>query len=118
MITVSADLKLNAKTEKALGEAPEKITREIARRTLDLTGSSKVTAYDTGKTEQSMFEKGVQGDFNSGLYIGDFTDYAGYVYFKNGVNWTNPNTKTRWFEFIWTKHGKSIINSAVKEFKI
>ena len=40
------------------------IKRAIARQTLDYTGSSKVTAYNTGKTEQTMFIEGVQGDAN------------------------------------------------------
>ena len=118
MISINATLKWNEKTKINLQKAPEKIMYQIARETLDLTGSSKVTAYDTGKTEQSMYKEGVKGDFNSGYYIGNFTDYASYVYYKSGVNWTNPNTKTKWFEYIWKKHGNSIINNAIKEYKI
>lgn len=118
MMSVEATLKWNEKTRINLQQAPEKVMRMIARQTLDLTGSSKVTAYKTGKTERSMFEKGVQGDMSTGLYIGNFTDYAMYVYPKSNVHWTNPNTKTKWFEHIWTTKGSGIIDRAIKECKI
>lgn len=115
---VSATFKWNDKTKLMLEQAPEKIMRMIARQTLDYTGSNKVTAYLTGKTEQSMYTHGVQGDYNTGLYIGNFTDYAEIVYNKTGVNWTNPNTQPKWFEFIWTKYGKGITDNACKVNKI
>jgi len=41
-----------------------------------------------------------------------------YVYPKSNVHWTNPNTKTKWFEHIWTTKGSGIIDRAVKECKI
>lgn len=115
---VEAEFKWNEKTKILLGEAPEKVLFAIARQTLDYTGTSKVVAYRKGKTEGTMLSEGVKGDFNSGFYIGNFTDYASYVYVKEGVNWTNPNTKTKWFEYIWKKHGKTITQNAIKEYKI
>lgn len=118
MISTSATFKWNEKTKIMLQEAPEKILRQVARQTLDYTGSSKVTAYNTGKTEQSMYSHGVQGDYNTGLYIGNFTDYASIVYVKTNVTWTNPNTKTRWFEYIWEKYGKGIIENACRVNKL
>lgn len=130
MMSVEATLKWNEKTRINLQQAPEKVMRMIARQTLDLTGSSKVVAnssgaryklppgHRSGDTERSMFEKGVQGDMSTGLYIGNFTDYAMYVYPKSNVHWTNPNTKTKWFEHIWTTKGSGIIDRAVKECKI
>ena len=119
MISVNATFKWNERTRINLEKAPEKIMRSIARQTLDLTGSSKVTAYDTGKTEGSMYTHGVQGDMNSGLYIGNFTDYAEYVYEpRRKVHWTNPHTKPKWFEYTWKAHHSTIINTAIKENKI
>ena len=115
---VDATFKWNDKTKQKLGNASEIVVRAIARQTLDYTGSNKVTAYNTGKTEQSMYSHGVQGDSIQGFYIGNFTDYASYVYPKSNVNWTNPNTKTRWFEYIWKKYGSGITNNAVKEFSV
>ena len=116
MMQVSASFNWNDKTKMKLDNASEIILRAIARQTLDYTGSSKVTAYNTGKTEQTMFSEGVQGDVNSGFYIGNFTDYASYVYPKTNVVWTNPNTQTRWFEYIWKKYGKGITDNSIKEF--
>lgn len=118
MINVSASFQWNDKTKIALSQAPEKIMRQIARQTLDYTGSTKVTAYDTGKTERSMFSQGVQGDYDRGFYIGNFTDYAQYPYNMSGVNWTNPATQSKWFEYIWEKYGKGIIDNACKVNKL
>lgn len=118
MIEVSASFKWNDKAKQLLSSVPEKMVRQIARQTLDYTGSTKVTAYDTGKTERSMYSQGVQGDYKTGFYIGNFTAYASYVYVKENVNWTNPNTKSKWFEFIWKKYGKGITDNAVKANKI
>lgn len=118
MISVDASFKWNEKTKIMLQNAPEKIVRQIARQTLDYTGSTKVTAYDTGKTERSMYSHGVQGDYKTGFYIGNFTDYAQYVYGRYGVTWTNPNTQPKWFEYIWEKYGKGIIDNACKVNKL
>ena len=92
--------------------------RSIARQTLDMTGSMKVTAYKSGKTERSMYTQGVQGDFEKGFYIGNFTDYATYVYPKSNVHWSNPHTQTRWFEYVWKTKGPGIIDRAIRENKI
>ena len=118
MIKASATLKWNERTKILLSQAPEKIMKQIARQTLDYTGSEKVTAYLSGKTEQSMYAHGVQGDMETGFYIGNFTDYAEYVYPKSNVNWTNPNTQTRWFEYIWNKHGRGIVENAISVNKL
>lgn len=125
---VSASFKWNDKTKMKLNNASEIILRAIARQTLDYTGSSKVVAnssgasyklpagHSSGKTEQTMFSEGVQGNKEQGFYIGNFTDYASYVYPKTNVVWTNPNTQTRWFEYIWRKYGTGITNNSIKEF--
>lgn len=119
MISVSATFKWNEKTKLKLQNAPEKILKQVARQTLDYTGSSKVTARDTGKTETSMYTGGVKGDYKNGFYIGNFTDYAEYVYDGNGIkHWTNKNTKPKWFEYTWTKYGKGIIDNAIAVNKL
>ena len=117
-MSVEATLKWDEKTKINLQKAPEKVMRQIARDTIDETRSAKVTAYRTGKTQRSMGEQGVQGNMDTGFYIGNFTDYASYVYVKSGVNWTNPNTQTRWFEYIWKTKGAGIIDRAIKECNI
>ena len=45
MISINATFKWNDRTKIMLSQAPEKILRQIARQTLDFTGSTKVTAY-------------------------------------------------------------------------
>lgn len=130
MMSVEATLKWNEKTRINLQQAPEKVMRMIARDTLDETKSAKVMpnssratyrippGHRSGELEMSAYENGVQGDFETGFYIGNFTDYAMYVYPKSNVHWTNPNTKTKWFEHIWTTKGSGIIDRAIKECKI
>lgn len=116
MISAKATFKWNERTKINLEKAPEKIMRSIARQTLDLTGSAKVVARRDGDTEDTMYSEGIKGDFKTGLYIGNFTDYASYVYEpKRRVHWTNPNTKPKWFEYIWQKNKSSIIKTAIKE---
>ena len=130
MITIDATFKWNEKTKLLLQKAPEKILRQVARQTLDYTGSNKVVANSTGArykvskkhssgaTERSMYTHGVQGDFANGFYIGNFTDYASYVYPKSGVNWTNPNTKTKWFDYMWVRYGPGILDNVVRSNKL
>lgn len=121
MISVNATLKWNEKAKINLQKAPEKVMRQVARDTIDETRSAKVTAYRTGKTQRSMGEQGVQGNFETGFYIGNFTDYACYVYPRQAGehwHWTNPSTQTRWFEYIWKTKGAGIIDRAIKECKL
>lgn len=133
MMSVEATLKWNEKTRINLQQAPEKVMRMIARDTLDETKSAKVMpnssratykkppGHRSGALEMSAYENGVQGNMDTGFYIGNFTDYAMYVYPRQAGShwhWTNPNTKTKWFEHIWTTKGSGIIDRAIKECKI
>ena len=130
MMSVSATMKWNAKAKIMLQQAPEKVVRSIARKTLDYTGTQNLVAdstgapyrlpagHSSGATKRTMYSEGVQGSYETGFYIGNFTDYAMYVYPRTGVTWTNPNTKTRWFEYTWERYGNSFISEAIKECKI
>ena len=127
---VEATFKWNEKARINLQKAPEKIMRSIARQTLDYTGTQNLVAdstgapyrlpagHSSGATKRTMYSEGVQGSYETGFYIGNFTDYAMYVYPRTGVTWTNPNTHTRWFEFIWQTKGAGIIDRAIKECKL
>ena len=132
MMSIEATFKWNEKTRILLQKAPEKVLRSIARQTLDYTKSTKVVAssenapykipvgHRSGTLERSMGQgnSGVHGDFMSGFYIGNFTDYACYVYGREGVHWTRGSTQPKWFEYTWDKLGSGIIDTAVKENKI
>ena len=109
---------INDKTMKELEKLPDKEVYAVARQFLDRVGSSKVTPYKTGKMEMSMFSSGVKGT-NKNYYIGNFTNYAGYVYaFPQSVNWNNPLSKAQWFENYWKSNGKSIFENVVARYKI
>jgi len=114
----SVVFKINDKTMKELEKLPDKVCYAVARQFLDRIGSSKVTPYKTGKMEMSMFSSGVKGS-NGNYYIGNFVNYAGYVYaFPQSVNWTNPLSKAQWFETFWKSQGKSILENVVARYKI
>ena len=66
----------------------------------------------------TMFSNGVKGS-NGDYSIGNFTNYAGYVYaFPQSVNWTNPLSKAQWFETFWKSQGKSVLENVVARYKI
>lgn len=111
-------VRINNKTMKELEQMPDKIMYAVARQYLDRVGSSKVTPYKTGRMQGTMYSNGVRGS-NKNYYIGNFTDYAGYVYgFSDSVNWTNPLSKAQWFETYWKSQGKSILDNVVARYKI
>lgn len=111
-------VKINDKTMQELKHLPDKEVYAVARQFLDRVGSAKVTPYKTGKTEMSMYSSGVKGS-NGNYYIGNYTNYAGYVYaFPQSVNWTNPLSKAQWFETFWKSQGKSILDNVVARYKI
>lgn len=110
--------KVNTKTMKELENIPDKVMYAIARQTLDRVGSSKITPYKTGKMEMTMFSSGVRGN-NKNYYIGNFINYAGYVYaFPQSVNWTNPLSKAQWFESFWKANGKNVFENVVARYRI
>lgn len=111
-------VKINDKTMQELKHLPDKEVYAVARQFLDRVGSAKVTPYKTGKTEMTMFSNGVRGS-NGDYSIGNFTNYAGYVYaLPQSVNWTNPLSKAQWFETFWKSQGKSILDNVVARYRI
>lgn len=116
---MSVTVKYNKATFKKLKELPDKDIYEIARQTLDRVGSMKITPYKTGRMENSMFSNGVKKS-SSGVYtIGNYTSYAKYVYKKpQNTKWTNPNSKSKWFDYFWKTQGKNVFESVVSKYKI
>lgn len=118
MIRTKAELHWNENTKRLLTQAPDKMMYAIARRTLDEVGSSKITPYDTGRMERSMYSSGVKKD-GQGYYIGNFTDYATYVYdYGNGTNWSRPTTEPQWFDYYWNLRGAGITDECVREYRL
>ena len=118
MIRSKAELHWNENTKRLLTQAPDKMMYAIARRTLDEVGSSKITPYDTGRMERSMYSSGVKKD-GQGYYIGNFTDYATYVYdYGNGTNWSRATTEPQWFDYYWKLRGAGITDECVREYRL
>ena len=115
---VSATFEWNKTIKKKIEQMPDRMMYAIARTTLDNVGAMQVTPYLSGRTEQSMFYRGVQKDAN-GYYIGNFTDYASYVYkMPQSTNWTRPSTKAQWFETVWNQKGEAITNECIARYKL
>ena len=116
---MKAEIKFNKDTIEKLKYVPDKIVYGIARQTLDRVGSTKITPYKTGRMERSMYQSGVKKDSYGVYYIGNFTDYATYVYdFPQSTNWTNPKSKAQWFDYLWKEKGKTITENVVTRYKL
>lgn len=116
---MKVEIKYNKSTMNKLKTLPDKMVYEIARQTLDRVGSMKITPYRTGRMERTMFSEGVKKT-SSGVYIiGNYVDYAQYVYAKpQNTNWTNPNSKAKWFDYFWKNYGKAVMGSVVERNKL
>lgn len=113
---VSAKLIWNNKTRKALEEAPDKMLYSCARRLLDVTIPN--IPFDTGNTRKSSANAGVRND-GSVYYVGSYTDYAIYPYnMKEGTHWSEPGTYQQWYDRNWKDKGNTILEQAVKEYRI
>ena len=105
---------------KKLLDAPNNITYAVARQTLDKTYphiplSRRVNVVHMRQTSMSAGVRGNAGHY----YIGSYTDYAKYVWvMPNSTNWTEPGTFGKWYEEIWKKQGKAILNSSVERNKL
>lgn len=116
---MKVEIKYNKSTMNKLKTLPDIMVYAIARQTLDRVGSMKITPYRTGRMERSMFTHGVTKN-SSGIYtIGNYTNYAEYVYAKpQRTNWTNPNSKAKWFDCFWKNYGKTVTNNVVERYKL
>lgn len=115
---VQATFEWNKVVKKQIEQMPDRLMYAIARTTLDDVGAMQVTPWKTGRTEQSMFSKGVQKD-TDGYYIGNFTDYASYVYkMPQSTNWTRKSTKAQWFENVWKQKGEAITNESIARYRL
>lgn len=99
-------------------QMPDRTVYAIARSTLDTVGSMQVTPYKSGTMERSMYSGGVKKD-STGYYIGNFVNYASYVYvMPQTTNWTRIGSKAQWFETVWKQKGESITNECIARYKL
>lgn len=113
MITASAKIVWNPQAKKKLEEVGDKITYEIASRTLDM--SYTLIPKDTKKMAQTSKKAGVRGA-NGHYYIGSYTNYATYVWvMPKTTNWTEPGTQGMWYDVAWKKYGKTITSECIRK---
>lgn len=122
---MKVELKWNRQTKKLLETLPDKIIREIALETLNLTtptipmSSALERNLTRGRLRRETVASGVQKNNNT-YYLESPTYYANYVYNFNDstTNWSTPNTHSKWFERTWQKQGNLIVDRAVERNKL
>ena len=102
---------LKKEFEKHIGN----ILYDVARQCLD--SSYSITPRTTGKMANTSMAKGVQTASYNDKYIGNYTDYAIYVWKMNAdrTNWTTPGTTSKWFENTMKSKGATFILNAVSK---
>ena len=115
-LATSIDFNWTPGAQKKILNAGNVITYAIARPTLDITFPHIPKL--TGKMRKTSMAAGVRGQ-NGDYYIGSYTNYAKYVLIKpKSTNWSEPNTFGKWYEEIWKKQGKSIVDSCVGRYSL
>ena len=115
-LATSIDFNWTPGAQKKILNAGNVITYATARQTLDITFPHIPKL--TGKMRKTSMAAGVRGQ-NGNYYIGSYTDYAKYVWIKpKSTNWSEPNTFGKWYEEIWKKQGKSIVDSCVGRYSL
>lgn len=113
MINCTVEFKPNLKTEQGLKKIPDIVLYTIAREVLDK--AENITPLGkTGHLRSTSKGRGVQGG-NGDYYIGNYTDYASYVWTMNDntTNWSEPGTHSQWYTRTLKEKGQVIINNAV-----
>ena len=115
-LATSIDFNWTPGAQKKILNAGNVITYATARQTLDITFPHIPKL--TGKMRKTSMAAGVRGQ-NGDYYIGSYTNYAKYVWAKpKSTNWSEPNTFGKWYEEIWKKQGKSIVDSCVGRYSL
>ena len=115
-LATSIDFNWTPGAQKKILNSGNVITYAIARQTLDITFPHIPKL--TGKMRKTSMAAGVRGQ-NGDYYIGSYTNYAKYVWVKpKNTNWSEPNTFGKWYEEIWKKQGKSIVDSCVGRYSL
>lgn len=115
-LATSIDFNWTPGAQKKILNAGNVITYATARQTLDITFPHIPKL--TGKMRKTSMAAGVRGQ-NGDYYIGSYTNYAKYVWVKpKSTNWSEPNTFGKWYEEIWKKQGKSIVDSCVGRYSL
>ena len=112
---VKAEFEPNLKTQNGLKNLPNAFLYTVAKETLDMTDSLQYFPVKRGVLERTSMAVGVKGT-EGGYYIGSFTEYASRVWDlpQETTNWTNPNTKSKWYAYTLKNYGQLIIDTAIE----
>jgi hypothetical protein len=118
MDNVEFKVNWNANAQKKLEEYPDKVVYTVARITLDKAYPTIPLSKDigSGNLRRTSASAGVRGS-NGNYYIGSYTSYAMAVYTmeeRHKVNWSTPGTGGKWYERLYKKEGKAILNTAIE----
>ena len=114
MKDVNVKVKWNTSIKSQINNTCNKISYGVARQTLDITYPH--IPLDTGKLRKSSMSAGVRGS-ETHYYIGSYTSYASDVWNKSkNTNWSEPNTFAKWYEVIWNKKSKDIIENSTRRY--
>ena len=119
-MNVDVNFKWQPGAKNKIKQAPKKMLYDIAKITLDMSSQNIPLSNrkNSGHLRISSANGGVRED-NQGYYIGSYTNYAKYVWIKpKSTNWSEPNTFGKWYEEIWKKQGKSIVDSCVGRYSL
>lgn len=113
---VIAKFEPNVITEQKLKRIPNEVLFAVAKQTLDMTISNRYMPFKSGDMQKSSASGGVK-TCEGGCYIGSFTDYATRVWNlpQETTNWTNTDSKSKWYAYTLKVHGKTILDSAVSQ---
>lgn len=115
-ISCDIDFQWESGVQKTILDRGNLITYAVARQTLDITYPH--IPKDTGKMRKTSMAAGVRG-FDGDYYIGSYTKYAAKVWvMPKTTNWSEPNTFGKWYQEIWKKQGKSIIENCVRRYEL
>ena len=110
---ITYEFQWNPQIRPFLKRVPDEILYSIARQTLDMAVSKEYVPWRTGDMMMTGMENGVRGG-NGDYWIGNFTNYASSVWkMPQSTNWTNPQSKSKWYAYTLNRHGKTIIDNAI-----
>ena len=113
---ITCSLEWNTKTLTGLHRIPDGTLWTIAKETLDMTVSKEYIPWRSGNMMFSSVTNGVRGT-NGDYYIGSYTNYASSVWKmpQTSTNWTNPNSKSKWYAAMLMYYKETILNNAINK---
>ena len=116
---ITYEFQWNKQVQRGLNKIPDDILYTAAKETLDMSvpkiPMSNIKGH-SGTLRRSSTAGGVRGG-NGDYYIGSFTNYASSVWVmpQNSTNWTNPNSKSKWYAYTLKNHKKTLLDSAINK---